>query len=704
MLSEDESDVSNNEEIHQFTINEHYAKAFEYRKEREELAKLKEKYGPDFEQEEEGEDSESDESEDEYGEELTPTVDAALLRTLAKIRRKDPEIYDSSVGVFTEEAKRTQGKNLALGRPARDKSKPLTIKQQNLAALLDDSSPSTSSVPAPLTHAQEQAALRDETISAFHSAVKGEDDEDGLLTLREGVRDEGELREEEYKEFLQREVGEDLSGLMWVEEANVKVEDENGKEQGGSSIATNGKGKSESKKKGTRKERKEETDQEFLMNYILNRGWIDKSEQRPPTYREVVGPEPKPDVKGKAEAPEVVGDTDNGLLDEDEFDEVADRFESTYNFRFEEPDAHIIATHPRNISTVRRTDTVRKDAREKKKERKAEKMLAKREEVKRLKSLKMREIREKLEKVREEGGLGKPKQSEGKGKQKAEDGEDDEDWEDADWGALGELDLEGDWDPEKHDAQMRTLYAEGGEYEDEDQKPSWNDDIDIGDIEPTMSTPAAGSSTEPGKKKKKKRKHDEGDGVENGVDPDEMDAEVEQPTTFEDEEEWDGTEEMRKRKLEEYMEEIYGLDFNDMVGDMPTHFRYARVESSTHGLTPVEILMANDAELNSYVGLKRLAPYRKDRFDPRRPEKLKEFRKSLAARGVSTWGEAENDGEDKMKKRKGKKERQKEKAKAAMDEAIKEESGVKEEPSGEEQTKKKRKRKHGASGTVAASS
>ena len=39
MLSEDESDVSNNEEIHQFTINEHYAKAFEYRKEREELAK-----------------------------------------------------------------------------------------------------------------------------------------------------------------------------------------------------------------------------------------------------------------------------------------------------------------------------------------------------------------------------------------------------------------------------------------------------------------------------------------------------------------------------------------------------------------------------------------------------------------------------------------------------------------------------------------
>ena len=35
MLSED----SDNEDIHQLTINEHFAKAYEYRKEREELAK-----------------------------------------------------------------------------------------------------------------------------------------------------------------------------------------------------------------------------------------------------------------------------------------------------------------------------------------------------------------------------------------------------------------------------------------------------------------------------------------------------------------------------------------------------------------------------------------------------------------------------------------------------------------------------------------
>lgn len=40
------------------------------------------------------------ESEDEDGEELTPGVDAAILRMLAKIKRRDPEIYDTERAVF----------------------------------------------------------------------------------------------------------------------------------------------------------------------------------------------------------------------------------------------------------------------------------------------------------------------------------------------------------------------------------------------------------------------------------------------------------------------------------------------------------------------------------------------------------------------------------------------------------------------------
>jgi hypothetical protein len=66
---------------------------------------VKEKYGSDAELDEEGneEDSEEDESEDEDGEELTPAMDVAMLLTLAKIRNKDPVIYDSKKNVFERE-------------------------------------------------------------------------------------------------------------------------------------------------------------------------------------------------------------------------------------------------------------------------------------------------------------------------------------------------------------------------------------------------------------------------------------------------------------------------------------------------------------------------------------------------------------------------------------------------------------------------
>jgi protein KRI1 len=59
---------------------------------------VNDKYGSGVESHDEyGEDSES---EDEDGEELTPAMDVAILKTLAKIKNKDPEIYDSSNNVF----------------------------------------------------------------------------------------------------------------------------------------------------------------------------------------------------------------------------------------------------------------------------------------------------------------------------------------------------------------------------------------------------------------------------------------------------------------------------------------------------------------------------------------------------------------------------------------------------------------------------
>ena len=68
-----------------------------------EFCPVQAKYGSDYDPDASGSDltdSESAESEDEHGEELTPAVDAAILRTLARIRKKDPEIYNSEINIF----------------------------------------------------------------------------------------------------------------------------------------------------------------------------------------------------------------------------------------------------------------------------------------------------------------------------------------------------------------------------------------------------------------------------------------------------------------------------------------------------------------------------------------------------------------------------------------------------------------------------
>ena len=99
---------------------------------------------------------------------------------------------------------------------------------------------------------------------------------------------------------------------------------------------------------------------------------------------------------------------DSGQDSDTSFESLNDHFEASYNFRFEEPDAATIPTFPRNLpNTVRRQDSARKDARARKQERKEAELEQKREDVRRLKNLKMKEIRKKLEKIGKEGGRGK---------------------------------------------------------------------------------------------------------------------------------------------------------------------------------------------------------------------------------------------------------------------------------------------------------
>ncbi|TDL23117.1 Krr1-domain-containing protein [Rickenella mellea] len=680
MLSDSDSDGGAGDD-HQLTINEHFAKAYAHKKEREELSKLKDKYGSDAGSDgvyDSSDDSEEDETEDEDGEELTPAVDAAILRTLARIRRRDPGIYESGKGIFEEEEQKTKDAVPALTRSkTKDKTKPLLMRQHALQSAIDGG-PSRSPSPGPNvpTHAEEQAALRRETVAAFHSTATradkedgkaggddGDDDLDGFLVPREMTRDEAEVEQEEYRTFLARAVGEDIGELVTVEERVGEDGGEEGKGAKGEERKEGGKVDEKKTKKKKRKKgegERKESDHEFLMNYILNRGWIDKSARHVPTFSEITASKSskksaKTGDKAEGEGAGVEagdgGQEAGGLLDDEEFEEVADTFESSYNFRFEEPNATVIPTHPRNIdSLVRREDSARKEARERKKQRKEEKLLKKREEVRRMRALKMKEVRQKLERIGKEGG-------------KSVDDE-----------AFAELDLEGDWDPEKHDQQMAGIYGDDEQLEEDAddvdvEKPTWDDDIDITDIVPPV-TATESHVTSQSKKKKKKKKRDEEAMDLDGVDVDAMDADVEMPVVDE-EEEWDGTEEMRKQKVDEYMDELYGLEFNDMVGDLPTRFKYTPVAGQTFGLTPAEILLATDAELNQYMGVKKYAPYRRTgAWDANRGERLHELKGKVRSRADELGGfgglagDRREDGEQRpAKKRKGKKERTKAKLK-----------------------------------------
>jgi protein KRI1 len=147
-----------------------------------------------------------------------------------------------------------------------------------------------------------------------------------------------------------------------------------------------------------------------LYSYILSRGWIDRSARRLPTYNEITtgtssvrDPEPLTIL----DVADVDADPNADLLEDDEFDEVADRFESSYNFRFEEPDAARIPSFPRAVESVRRTTEHaerRRAARERRQQRKEAEKAQRREEVKRLKGLKSREVEAKLDRVGKEGG------------------------------------------------------------------------------------------------------------------------------------------------------------------------------------------------------------------------------------------------------------------------------------------------------------
>lgn len=380
----------------EFKINKEYAAKHQHQQELAERFRLEAKYGKEATLEDaEASDSSEDVTEDEDGDQVTAEMDAAILRTLIKIRKGAKEVYDPSVRLFEQERQnlapapefstRSTGKKVTLAQFQRERVAEALKDEEHAAERLADATivPSKrlgnlTEENVPRTHAQEEEELRRETLAAFHADDQEDDPEadtesGGLFTKRSA--DAGDS----YREYLLNALGGDQAAVDEVlreraaEARKIIVDEDDPVPEAGDKATPAGSSKTKSK---------EEADQEFLMNYILNRGWV---EGGAPAKRD-----------WDAEAAELESDAS--------FASHADEWETEFNLRFEnEANGVAVPSFSRDaaaVNSVRREDNKRKRQREERNARKAAEKQEKLQELERLQHLKRKDILERLEQLR----------------------------------------------------------------------------------------------------------------------------------------------------------------------------------------------------------------------------------------------------------------------------------------------------------------
>ena len=289
--------------------------------------------------------------------------------------------------------------------------------------------------------------------------------------------------------------------------------------------------------------------QAFLRDFIAKKGWADRDES------------------GSEEEGNVVDLHDS---DDEHEVEVQENFEAGYNFRYEEPGGARLKTHPRRVpGTLRKEESKRRRQRESKAGRQQEARRREAEEIRRLKNLKKSEIEEKFEAIRRVSGK---KEGGREGDGGGADG-------------LGDLDLDGDFDPEKFDRQMAALFD--NDYYDDDDGEILDPEEDSEDEEELAA--ALNTVTE-----------EDGGGFNALVRQRRRDGKlggrVDQERT--------------RHEVMRALDEYYGLDYEDKIGDVKCRFRYRDVPKKDYELDAATILAMSDKELNQLVPLKKMAPYR----------------------------------------------------------------------------------------------
>ncbi|KAL3433141.1 KRI1-like family C-terminal-domain-containing protein, partial [Aspergillus tetrazonus] len=313
----------------------------------------------------------------------------------------------------------------------------------------------------------------------------------------------------------------------------------------------------------------------FLSNFMSSRAWLQRGDSLQPFES-----------------------------DDEEEDERAEAWEEAYNFRFEDPSKlnNKLITHARdttNKQSVRREEkSARKKLREAARAKKEEEKKQREMEKNRLRKLKMAELQEKVDKIKEVAGLRASELT------------------DEDWAKF----LDAAWDDRNWEEEMQkrfgdNYYAEndaGSEDEGEGKKkkpkkPTWDDDIDINDLVPDFE-------------------NDEKPAVE--LSDVEMEDDEESGTKkSKAQEKRDQKREARKDKLriEEALDRNLDLDISLLPGATKRSdggFRYRETSPQSFGLSALDILMADDAQLNQFAGLKKYAAFREEEKKQRDRKRL----------------------------------------------------------------------------------
>lgn len=296
--------------------------------------------------------------------------------------------------------------------------------------------------------------------------------------------------------------------------------------------------------------------------------------------------------------------------DDEEADERAEKFETAYNLRFEDPSHsnETLKTFARDIiaaKTVRREDVnSRKKQRDAIREKKEAEKAARDEDRARLRRLKIDEMEEKLQKIKKAAGI--------KGKM----------LKDEDWTKF----LDDGWEDDKWEEEMNKQFGEdyyaaaeaGSDSDDEEasskkkvKKPKWDDDIDIKDLIPdfvdedeeekpvfTLSDSEEGSGDEESKVSKKSSKNRQ------------QERQAKKKAAR-----------IERKKIEDLVDKHMDVDL-PTNSKQPSRFRYRETSPTSFGLTARDILMAPDSQLNQFAGLKKMAAFRD-------PEKKRKDKKHL---------------------------------------------------------------------------